>query len=79
MAMWPGNKNIISTDFEYVGKGKRLQQSLYLGSYTTDFNQTFTKMMQLELATKAPSLAIWRVFHENFKITLNCPFLDKST
>ena len=46
------NKNIISADLENVGQSHRLEKSLYLGSYTTDFNQTF-KEMQLELATIA--------------------------
>ena len=33
--------------FENVGQGQRLQNNYYLGSYSTDFNKTFTKMMQL--------------------------------
>ena len=46
------NKNIISADFENASQGHHLQKPLYLGYYTDDFNQTFTKMMQLGLTTK---------------------------
>ena len=46
------NKNVISAGLDNVGQGYRLQKLLYMGSYTIDFNQTFTKMMQWMLATK---------------------------
>ena len=39
-----GNKNVKSADLENVCQGHRLQKSLYLGLYTTDFNKTFAKM-----------------------------------
>ena len=45
-----GNKNVISADLE---KDHHLQKSWYLGYYKTDFNQSFTEMIQLGLATKA--------------------------
>ena len=50
MAMW--RQKVILANFENVGRGHRLQNS-YLLYYMTNCNQTFTKMMQLELATKA--------------------------
>ena len=43
------NKNAISATHDKVGRGHCLS---YHGSYTTDFNQNFTKMMHLGLATK---------------------------
>ena len=46
------NKNVKPTELENVAPGPHLQIS-YLGSYTTNFNQTVTKMMQSRLATKA--------------------------
>ena len=61
-----------SVNLENVGQGHHLQ-ILYFGSYTTDLNQTFTKIMQLVLATKARSHAIWRVFNENLN---QCKFIN---
>ena len=40
------NKSVISADLENVGQDHHLQKS-YLGYYTADFNQSFTKMMFL--------------------------------
>ena len=50
MAMWQ-NKYVISADIENVGQGHYFKKS-YLGSYSTDYNQTFTKRVQLGMATK---------------------------
>ena len=46
------NKSAISADLENVDKGHNLQKPLYVGHYKVDFIKTFTKMMQLGLATK---------------------------
>ena len=35
-----------SADLENIGQGHNLQNSIYLGCYMTNFNQSFTKMMQ---------------------------------
>ena len=51
-----GNKNFISADLKNVGQDHLWEKWLHLGFYTTDFNQTFTKMAQLRLAAKAKSL-----------------------
>ena len=51
MAMWL--EKVISADRENVRQGHHLQKSLVLGCYMTDFNQTFTKIMQLGLAAKS--------------------------
>ena len=48
-----GNISVKSADFENLDQGHRLQKSLYIYMCMTDCNQTFTKMMQLRLATKA--------------------------
>ena len=50
MPLWLATK-MSSADFENVGHGNYLQKS-YLGYYKIDFNQTFTNMQQLGLATK---------------------------
>ena len=42
-----GHKDVISADIDNIGQGYRLQKSLHLGYYITDFNQTFTEIMQL--------------------------------
>ena len=47
-----GNRIVRSADLKNVGHDYRLKNS-YIGSCMTDFNQTFIKMIQLELATKA--------------------------
>ena len=47
------NKNVQTANHENVGQSHRLQKSLYLGYDMIDFNQTFTKMIQLGLGTKA--------------------------
>ena len=46
------HKNIIYADLENVGQGHYLQKSLYLGYYTTDFNQSSTKLLLLGQTTK---------------------------
>ena len=52
MAIWLATKCHISWPWN-VGRCHQLQKPLYLGYYTAEFNQTFTKIMQLGLATKA--------------------------
>ena len=46
------NKNAKSANLDNVGQGHHLQKLLFLGYYMTDFNKTFTKMMQLVLTAK---------------------------
>ena len=53
IAMRPATKKVISADLNNVGHGNPLRKSLSRGYYMTDFNQTFTKIMRLGLATKA--------------------------
>ena len=66
MAMWSATKNVFSADLENVGQDHHLQQS-YIGYYMTDFNQYFTKIIQLGLAAKAS--------HQmNFKIYVKVAF-----
>ena len=51
-----GNKNYISitsAKLKNIGQGQHLQKSLYLGYYIADFNQTFTKIIQLGLTATA--------------------------
>ena len=48
MAMWLATK-IVSDDRANVGQGRRLQN--HVAAILTAFNQIFTKMMQLGLAT----------------------------
>ena len=52
MALRQAIQNVLSYDRENVGQGHHLQKMIYLGFYTADFNQTFTKMMLLWLTTK---------------------------
>ena len=46
-----GNKNVISAYLENLGQGHCLQKS-YISCSVTSFNQIFTTMMQLRLASK---------------------------
>ena len=50
----PATKTVISTDLENVGQGLHLQKNIISRLLSADCNQTFTKMMHLELTTKAP-------------------------
>ena len=52
------NKNVILSDLKSVEKGYHLQRSLYLGFNTTNFNETFTKMMQLGAGNKSVTSAV---------------------
>ena len=47
-----GNKNVISGYLKNVDQGHRLQKSLCLSYHMTDFNQIFTRIMQMGLTTK---------------------------
>ena len=40
-------KRVLSSELKNVGQGHHLHKSLYLGYYTTDFYQTFLKMIAL--------------------------------
>ena len=42
----------MSADLGNVGQDHRFQKSLHMGSYTTNFDQNVTKLMQLVLAAK---------------------------
>ena len=52
MAMWPATKMSYQLTFKMYVKITVYKNNIF-GSYVTDFNRTFTKMIQLELATKA--------------------------
>ena len=60
-------KTVISSVLENVGHGHYLQKSSYLVYYMIDFNQSFAKMMQLQLAAKAS-------FQLTFKMQIKVTF-----
>ena len=63
-------KNIISADLENVGQRHRLQKSLNLSSYLIYSNQTFVKMMQLWLTSKADIKIVGQCYIAQVKLNV---------
>ena len=71
------NKNVISADLQNIGQGHHLQKS-YLGYYTAEFNQTFTKMILLGWQQKHPVHWPWKYRSRSHFVKINILVIIKT-